>query len=83
MKQAEILKTAAEQYADANGLFLVSIEISRDNDIDVTIDADSRDVTLDDCVGMTGYIQERVSRDVEDYHRIKGKRKTIARSCEK
>lgn len=67
MKQAEILKTAAEQYADANGLFLVSIEISRDNDIDVTIDADSRDVTLDDCVGMTGYIQERVSRDVEDY----------------
>ena len=67
MKQAEILKTAAGEYADANGLFVVSIEISRDNDIDITIDADSRDVTLDDCVGMTDYIQERVSRDEEDY----------------
>ena len=67
MKHAEILKTAAGEYADANGLFVVSIEISRDNDIDITIDADSRDITLDDCVGMTDYIQERVSRDEEDY----------------
>ena len=67
MKQADILKTAAEEYALDHGLFVVSIDISKDNDIDVTIDADSRDVTLDDCVGMTGYIQERVSRDVEDY----------------
>ena len=67
MKQADILKAAAEEYAASNGLFVVSVDISKDNDIDVTIDADSRDVTLDDCVGMTGYIQERVSRDVEDY----------------
>jgi len=67
MKQADILKAAAEEYAQANGLFVVSVEISKDNDVDVTIDADDRDVTLDDCVGMTGYIQERVDRDVEDY----------------
>ena len=67
MKQADILKKAAEEYADANGLFVVDIVISGDNDIDVTIDADSRDITLDDCVGMTNYIQERVSRDEEDY----------------
>ena len=67
MKQADILKSAAEQYAEDNGLFVVSIEISKDNDIDITIDADSRDITLDDCEGMTGYILERVSRDEEDY----------------
>ena len=67
MKQADILKAAAGEYADANSLFVVSIEISKDNDIDITIDADSRDITLDDCVGMTDYIQERVSRDEEDY----------------
>ena len=67
MKQADILKAAAEEYAQAHGLFVVSIDISKDNDIDVTIDADERDITLDDCVGMTGYIQERVSRDEEDY----------------
>lgn len=67
MKQADILKAAAEEWAENNGLFVVSIAISKDNDVDVTIDADSRDITLDDCVAMTGYIQERVDRDVEDY----------------
>lgn len=67
MKQADILKQAAGEWADRNGLFVVSIEISRDNDVDVTIDADERDITLDDCVAMTGYIQEKVDRDVEDY----------------
>lgn len=67
MKQADILKVAAEEYAQQNGLFVVSIAISKDNDVDVTIDADTRDITLDDCVGMTGYIQERVNRDEEDY----------------
>ena len=67
MKLADTLKLAAEQYAEENGLFVVSVDISKDNDVDVVIDADDRDVTLDDCVGMTGYIQERVSRDEEDY----------------
>jgi ribosome maturation factor RimP len=67
MKQADILKAAADEWAVNNGVFVVSVEISKDNDVDVTIDADSRDITLDDCVAMTGYIQERVDRDVEDY----------------
>ena len=67
MKLADTLKLAAEQYAEENGLFVVSVDITKDNDVDVVIDADDRDVTLDDCVGMTGYIQERVSRDEEDY----------------
>lgn len=67
MKLADTLKLAAEQYAESNSLFVVSVDISKDNDVDVVIDADSRDVTLDDCVGMTEFIQERVSRDEEDY----------------
>ena len=67
MKLADTLKLAAEQYAEENGQFEVSVDITKDNDVDVVIDADDRDVTLDDCVGMTDYIQERVSRDEEDY----------------
>lgn len=67
MKQADQLKLAAEQYAAQNGLFVVSVEISKDNDVDVTIDADDRDVTLDDCVCMTEFIQQAVNRDEEDY----------------
>lgn len=61
------MKAAAERYTQEHGLFVVSVEISSDNDVEVTIEADERDVTLDDCVDMTRYIQEFVNRDVEDY----------------
>ncbi len=67
MKQAEVLKAAAESYSQEHGLFVVSVDISPDNDVEVVIEADERDVTLDDCVDMTRYIQERVDRDLEDY----------------
>ncbi len=67
MKQAEVLRAAAESYTQEHGLFVVSVEISADNDVEVIIEADERDVTLDDCVDMTRYIQERVDRDKEDY----------------
>lgn len=67
MKQQDILNKAAEEYASSNGLYVVEIKVSADNDIDVTIEADERDITLDDCVEMTRFIEERVSRDVEDY----------------
>lgn len=61
------MKAAAERYTQEHGLFVVSVEISSDNDVEVTIEADERDVTLDDCVDMTRYIQEFVNRDEEDY----------------
>ena len=67
MKHSDALKLAAEQYAEQNGLFVVSIDITKDNDVDVVIDADSRDVTLDDCVGMTDFIHQAVDREEEDY----------------
>ena len=67
MKQADQLKLAAEQYAEGHGLFVVSIDITKDNDVDIVIDADDRDVTLDDCVGMTDHIHLTVNRDEEDY----------------
>ena len=67
MKLADTLKLAAEQYAEEYGLFVVSVDSTKDNDVDVTVDADSRDITLDDCVGMTEFIHSKVDRDVEDY----------------
>ncbi|MBP9986636.1 MAG: ribosome assembly cofactor RimP [Bacteroidales bacterium] len=67
MKQQDILKQAAEEYTASHGLYVVEIKVTADNDIDITIEADERDIALDDCVDMTRYIEERVSRDVEDY----------------
>lgn len=67
MKQKEELEKAAAGYVEGKDLFIVGIKISADNDIDITIESDERDVTLDDCVEMSRYIESKLDRDVEDF----------------
>ena len=67
MKQKEQLGQAAADYLEGKDLFLVEIKVSADNDIDITIESDSRDVTLDDCVEMSRFIESRLDREVEDF----------------
>ncbi len=67
MKQQEQLEQAAAAYLEGKDLFLVDIKVSADNDIDITIESDGRDVTLDDCVEMSRFIESRLDRDVEDF----------------
>lgn len=67
MKQKEELEKAAAGYIEGKDLFLVEIKISADNDINITIESDTRDITLDDCVEMSRYIEERLDREVEDF----------------
>ena len=67
MKQKEQLEKAAAEYVEGKDLFIVDIKVSADNDIDITIETDERDVTLDDCVEMSRFIESRLDRDVEDF----------------
>ena len=67
MKQKEELEKAAAGYVEGKDLFVVDIKISADNDIDITIESDDRDVTLDDCVEMSRYIESKLDRDIEDF----------------
>jgi len=67
MKQKEQLEQAAADYLEGKDLFLVEIKVSADNDIDITIESESRDVTLDDCVEMSRFVESHLDRDVEDF----------------
>lgn len=67
MKQKEQLEKAAADYVEGKDLFVVEIKISAGNDIDITIESDNRDVTLDDCVEMNRHIESMLDRDVEDF----------------
>lgn len=67
MKQKEQLEKAAAEYVEGKDIFVVDIKVSADNDIDITIETDERDVTLDDCVEMSRFIESRLDRDVEDF----------------
>ena len=51
----------------ARGLYIVDVFISKDNDIEVTIESEEGIVELDDCVGVSRYVETRFDRESEDY----------------
>lgn len=66
MIDKNIVKGLVEEWLEGKEYFLVDVEISSDNKIVVEIDhADG--VWIEDCVELSRYIEERLSRDDEDY----------------
>ena len=66
MIDKNVVKKLVEEWLQDKEYFLVSVEISPDNRIVVEIDhADG--VWIEDCVALCRYIEERLSRDEEDY----------------
>lgn len=51
----------------ARGLFLVDLEISRDNDIVITVESEAGTVSLDDCEVINRAFTGMFSQDEEDY----------------
>lgn len=66
MIDKNVVKKLVEEWLQDTEYFLVSVEISPDNRIVVEIDhADG--VWIEDCVALSRYIEEHLSRDEEDY----------------
>ena len=66
MIDKNVVKKLVEEWLQDKEYFLVSVEISPDNRIVVEIDhADG--VCIEDCVALSRYIEERLSRNEEDY----------------
>ena len=51
----------------ARGCFIVDISISKDNDIEITIESEESSVELEDCVELSRIFGEKFDRDKEDY----------------
>lgn len=51
----------------ARGCFIVEIKISKDDDIELTVESEEGTVTLDDCVELSRIFEEKFSRDEGDY----------------
>lgn len=67
MKQIDILHKAVTEFLEGKQLFLVEIFVSSDNDIEVVIESEVGDVSLDDCVELSHYIEDQLDREVEDF----------------
>ena len=66
MIDKNIVKNLVEQWLEGKEYFLVDIQLSSDNKIVIEIDhADG--VWIEDCVELSKFIEERLSRDDEDY----------------
>ena len=66
MIDKNVVRKLVDEWLQDKEYFLVDIEISPDNRIVVEIDhADG--VWIEDCVTLSRYIEERLSRDDEDY----------------
>lgn len=66
MNVKEIIE-AIEADVIARGCFLVDVTVSRDNDIEITMESESAVVELDDCVSVSRAFEAKFDREKEDY----------------
>lgn len=66
MINKDTVRSIVEEWLDGKEYFLVDIEISPDDRIVVEIDHDDG-VWIEDCVELSRFIEDHLSRDEEDY----------------
>ena len=66
MNVTEIIDAVNDEIV-ARGLYIVDVFISKDNDIEVTIESEEGIVELDDCVGVSRFFETCFDREKEDY----------------
>jgi len=66
MNKKEILLKMQKPVED-RGCFITDLSVSRDNDIELTIEKDFGSVDLQDCEAINDVFLETFDRDVEDY----------------
>jgi ribosome maturation factor RimP len=66
MKISEIIDAISSEIV-ARGLYLVEVTVSKDNDVEVTIESEEGKVELEDCVAISRFFETRFDRETEDY----------------
>ena len=66
MNVSEIIDAISNEIV-ARGCYIVDVTISKDNDIEVTIESEEGSVELDDCVAVSRHFESQFDREKEDY----------------
>lgn len=66
MKKSEIID-ALESEIVARGLYIIDVTVSKDNDVEVTIESEEGKVELEDCVEISRFFETKFDRETEDY----------------
>ncbi len=66
MKISDIIDAMRDEIV-ARNCFIVEINVSRDNDVEIVIESENAEVTLEDCTELSRIFEEKFDRNVEDY----------------
>ncbi len=66
MNVSEIKDAISSEIVGRN-CYIVDITISKDNDVEITIEAEEGHIELDDCVAISRYFESIFDRETEDY----------------
>ena len=66
MKISEIID-AIESEIVARGLYIIEVTVSKDNEVEVTIESEEGKVELEDCVAISRFFETKFDRETEDY----------------
>lgn len=67
MIQQELVIQLAERWMQDSPFFLVGIRITKDNDIFVEFESEDEEVSIDDCVELSRFIEEGLDREKDDF----------------
>lgn len=62
-----VIKDAISSEIVARGCYIVDVTVSKDNDIEITIESEEGIVELDDCVAISRAFEAMFDREKEDY----------------
>ena len=66
MNVSEIIDAIGSEIV-ARGCYLVDVTVSRDNDVEITVESEEGTVDLDDCVAISRFFESKFDREKEDY----------------
>ena len=66
MKKSDIIDAISSEIV-ARGLYLIDVTISKDNDVEITIESEEGKVELEDCVAISRFFETKFDRETEDY----------------
>ena len=66
MNVSEIIDAISSEIV-ARNCFIVDVTISKDNDVEITIESENGCVELDDCVSVSRFFETMFDREKEDY----------------
>ena len=66
MKISEIIDAINSEIV-ARGLYIIEVTVSKDNDVEVTIESEEGKVELEDCVAISRFFETKFDRETEDY----------------